>query len=56
MVDVKTLIHLDDPEHNKLRKLTVDWFKPSTLGKPRRPVWPTSAGRPWPRWKRRRAV
>lgn len=28
---IKTLIHMDDPEHRKYRLLTNDWFKPSSL-------------------------
>ncbi len=28
---IKTLIHMDDPEHQKYRLLTNDWFKPSSL-------------------------
>jgi cytochrome P450 len=28
-VQLRTLIHMDDPEHGKYRKLTSEWFKPS---------------------------
>lgn len=30
-LDVKTLIHLDGDHHAKMRRLTADWFKPSSL-------------------------
>jgi cytochrome P450 len=30
-VQLRTLIHMDDPEHGKYRKLTSDWFKPSSV-------------------------
>lgn len=30
-VDIKTLIHMDAPDHNKYRKLTNDWFKPASV-------------------------
>ena len=30
---LKTLVHIDDPEHKALRGLTVDWFKPSSLAR-----------------------
>lgn len=30
---LQTLIDLDDPRHRKLRGLTVDWFKPSSLAR-----------------------
>lgn len=29
--EIKSLIHMDDPEHNKYRKLTTDWFKPAAI-------------------------
>jgi cytochrome P450 len=32
-VQIKTLVHMDDPEHAKYRKVTNDWFKPSNLRK-----------------------
>ena len=28
---IRTLIHMDDPDHLKYRRLTADWFKPSSL-------------------------
>ena len=28
---LRTLIHLDDPLHGKLRRLTADWFKPKSI-------------------------
>lgn len=31
MATVKTLIHMDDPEHQNYRRLTVDWFKPASV-------------------------
>lgn len=30
---IKTLVHMDDPEHAKYRRLTNEWFKPSNLRK-----------------------
>lgn len=30
-LDIKTLIHMDDPEHGKYRRLTNDWFKPASV-------------------------
>jgi cytochrome P450 len=30
-VDIRTLIHMDDPDHGNYRKLTSDWFKPASL-------------------------
>lgn len=30
--EIKSLIHMDAPEHNKYRKLISDWFKPRTVG------------------------
>jgi cytochrome P450 len=30
-VDIRTLIHMDDPDHGKYRKLTSDWFKPASV-------------------------
>jgi cytochrome P450 len=32
-VQIKSLVHMDDPEHAKYRKLTNEWFKPSNLRK-----------------------
>ena len=32
-VQIKSLVHMDDPEHAKYRRLTNDWFKPSNLRK-----------------------
>ncbi len=29
--DLKTLVHVDDPLHGQLRRLTVDWFKPASV-------------------------
>ena len=29
--DLKTLVHVDDPLHGQLRRLTADWFKPSSV-------------------------
>jgi cytochrome P450 len=29
--DIKTLIHMDDPDHGKYRHLTADWFKPASI-------------------------
>lgn len=28
---IRTLIHMDEPDHGKYRKLTVDWFKPASV-------------------------
>lgn len=28
---IRTLIHMDDPDHVKYRRLTADWFKPASL-------------------------
>ena len=30
-LDIKTLIHMDAPEHPKYRRLTADWFKPASI-------------------------
>ena len=30
-MEIKTLIHMDAPEHNKYRRLTNDWFKPASV-------------------------
>ena len=30
-LDIKTLIHMDAPDHNKYRRLTNDWFKPAAI-------------------------
>jgi cytochrome P450 len=30
---VRTLVHMDAPDHPKYRKLTADWFKPGSLGR-----------------------
>jgi len=30
-VQIKTLVHMDDPEHATYRRLTNDWFKPTNL-------------------------
>ena len=30
-MDIKTLIHMDAPEHGKYRRLTNDWFKPASV-------------------------
>ena len=32
-VQIQSLVHMDDPEHAKYRKLTNEWFKPSHLRK-----------------------
>jgi cytochrome P450 len=29
--EIRTLIHMDDPDHAKYRKLTSDWFKPASV-------------------------
>ena len=29
--NIRTLIHMDDPDHVKYRRLTSDWFKPASL-------------------------
>lgn len=31
--NLKTLIHIDDPRHKELRGITLDWFKPRSLGR-----------------------
>ena len=31
--DIKTLIHMDDPQHSKYRRLTADWFKPASMNR-----------------------
>ena len=30
--EIKSLIHMDDPEHADYRRLLADWFKPKTVG------------------------
>ncbi len=30
-LEIKTLIHMDAPDHNKYRRLTNDWFKPASI-------------------------
>ena len=30
-LDIKTLIHMDAPDHGKYRRLTADWFKPASV-------------------------
>ena len=30
-MEIKTLIHMDAPEHPKYRRLTADWFKPASI-------------------------
>jgi cytochrome P450 len=30
-VEIRTLIHMDDPDHATYRKLTSDWFKPASV-------------------------
>lgn len=30
-LEIKTLIHMDQPQHGKYRKLTNDWFKPASV-------------------------
>lgn len=30
-VDIRTLIHMDEPDHGMYRKLTSDWFKPASV-------------------------
>lgn len=30
---IRTLIHMDDPDHVKYRRLTADWFKPASLSR-----------------------
>ncbi len=30
-MEIKTLIHMDAPDHPKYRRLTADWFKPSSV-------------------------
>jgi cytochrome P450 len=30
---IRTLIHMDAPDHGKYRALTVDWFKPASIGR-----------------------
>jgi cytochrome P450 len=30
-VEIRTLIHMDEPDHGKYRKLTSDWFKPASV-------------------------
>jgi len=32
-VDIKTLIHMDAPEHTEYRRLTADWFKPASISR-----------------------
>ncbi|MDQ1433544.1 MAG: hypothetical protein QOF59_360 [Actinomycetota bacterium] len=29
--EIRTLIHMDEPDHDKYRKLTTDWFKPASI-------------------------
>ena len=30
---IRTLIHMDNPDHTKYRRLTADWFKPASLAR-----------------------
>lgn len=30
-LEIKTLIHMDEPQHGKYRRLTNDWFKPASI-------------------------
>ncbi|ACY99305.1 cytochrome P450 [Thermomonospora curvata DSM 43183] len=30
-MELRTLVHMDDPEHKKMRAITADWFKPRSL-------------------------
>jgi cytochrome P450 len=30
-MEIKTLIHMDDPQHSKYRRHTADWFKPASV-------------------------
>ena len=32
-LDIRTIVHMDEPDHGKYRRLTADWFKPSSLGR-----------------------
>jgi cytochrome P450 len=32
-VQIKSLVHMDDPQHQQYRRLTNDWFKPTNLRK-----------------------
>ena len=36
-LSIKTLIHMDAPEHGKYRRLTNDWFKPASRAPTQRP-------------------
>jgi cytochrome P450 len=31
--NIRTLIHMDDPDHVKYRRLTTDWFRPASLNR-----------------------
>lgn len=31
LMEIKTLIHMDEPDHGKYRRLTNDWFKPAAV-------------------------
>lgn len=33
LVDVKSLVQLDDPKHRNMRAVTADWFKPRALAR-----------------------
>lgn len=33
LVDVQSLVNIDDPKHRKIREVTADWFKPRTLAR-----------------------
>lgn len=35
---IRTLIHMDDPEHRQYRKVTVDWFQARTMNRYREPL------------------
>ena len=32
-INIRTIVHMDDPDHGKYRRLTSDWFKPANIGR-----------------------
>ena len=51
-LEIKTLIHMDAPEHNKYRRLTADWFKPASVRRLDGRLTELSSRR-WRRWRRK---
>ena len=32
-VNIRTIVHMDDPDHGKYRQMVADWFKPANIGR-----------------------